>query len=116
MALKLQKLEKIAFGDLEVAPQMTQEKRLRVANLKVTNQNLEEAREILSECFGAYADEVKKFMEKNLFVLDLTRIQVYLTQGQSGLDSFEKRIDTLMEKELEKKMEEAAEQREVEND
>lgn len=116
MALKLSKLEKIAFGDLEVAPQMSQEKRLRVSNLKVTEKNLDEAREILSECFGAYAEEVKSFMEKNLFVLDLTRIQVYLTQGQSGLDSFEKRMETIMEKEMEKKLEETAKQREVEND
>lgn len=102
MALKLQKIEKVEFGDLAVEPKMTQELRLRVSKLKISEANIDTAREILSSCFGEFAAEVKEFMEKNLFIMDLTRIQVYLTQGASGLEGFEKRMDDFMKEEMKK--------------
>ncbi len=102
MALTLAKIEAVKFGDLEVVPKFGKEQELRVRNLKITEDNLEEVAEVMSQCFGAYAADVKDFMLKNLFIMDYTRLHIYLTQGQSGLDSFEKRLDSYMEKEMEK--------------
>ena len=74
-------------------------------NLRIKEDNLEEVRSTLSQCFGDNASEVKAFMEKNMFMMDYVRLQIYLTQGQSGLDNYEKRLDRFMDKEMDKVME-----------
>lgn len=102
MALTLAKIEAVKFGDFEAVPKFGQEQKLRVQELKITEDNLDEVRNVLSACFGDQAEKVKDFMRDNLFLMDYTRLQVYLTQGQSGLDSFERRLDNFMSKELEK--------------
>lgn len=102
MALTLAKIEAVKFGDFESVPKFGQEQKLRVQNLKISEDNLDEVRDTLSKCFGDDADKVKAFMEKNMFLLDYTRLQVYLTQGQSGLDNFERRMDRFMDKEMDK--------------
>lgn len=105
MALTLSKIEAVKFGDFEVVPEFGQEQKLRVQNLRIKEDNLEEVRSTLSQCFGDKASEVKAFMEKNMFMMDYVRLQIYLTQGQSGLDSYEKRLDRFMDKEMDKAME-----------
>lgn len=105
MALTLSKIEAVKFGDLEVVPKFGKELELRIRNLKITDDNLDEAADLISQCFSDKAAEVKEFMTKNLFMMDYTKLQIYLTQGQSGLDSFEKRLDRFMDKEMEKAME-----------
>lgn len=109
MALSLSKIEAVDFGGLRVVPQIDRTQMLRLRELKITEDNLEEAREVLADCFGAHKVEVKDFLEKAPFVLDYTRLQVYLTQGQSGLDSFEKRMDTFMNDQMKKATESANE-------
>lgn len=103
MALNFSKIEPVQFGDLKVDPEVNPEKRLRLQSLKITEDNLDEARELLSSCFGKHADTVSTFMKDNLFLRDYLELQVYLTQGASGLDSFRSRI----EKALDDKMSEA---------
>lgn len=100
MALVFKEIESFKFGDLEVTPQMSTEQKLRVQNLKMAEGNEEEIREVLSACFGDKATEVKIFMERNLFLLDYIQIQVYLTQGQAGLDSLNQRMDKYMDKKV----------------
>lgn len=109
MALSLSKIEAVDFGGLKLVPQIDRTQMLRLRELKITEDNLDEAREILADCFGTHKAEVKDFLEKNPFVLDYTRLQVYLTQGQNGLDGFEKRMDVFMEKQMKKAMEDADE-------
>lgn len=75
---------------------------LRLRELKITDNNLDEAREVLADCFGVHKAEVKEFLEQNPFVMDYSRLQVYLTQGQNGLDGFEKRMDAFMEEQMKK--------------
>ncbi|MCM1218198.1 MAG: hypothetical protein NC548_27245 [Lachnospiraceae bacterium] len=104
MALTFKKIEAFNFGGLKVEPQMTQELDLRVRNLKITTDNLNEARKTLASCFGTNANEVEEFMAKNLFLLDLVKIQVYLTQGDSGLQAYEARMEKFLNKEVEKAM------------
>lgn len=101
MALAFSKIEALKFGNLEVVPQMGAEQRLRVKTLEMKEENIEEIREVLSACFGEKAAEVKAFMEANLFLFDLMQIQIYLSQGQSGLDNLNKRMDKFMDKKIE---------------
>lgn len=109
MALSLSKIEAVDFGGKAFTPQIDRTQMLRLRELKVNDDNLEEAREVLADCFGVHKAEVKEFLEKNPFVLDYSRLQVYLTQGQSGLDNFEKRMDAFMEEQMKKAAEEAGE-------
>lgn len=107
--LTFSKIEKVQFGDLVVEPKVNKENLMRLRGLEITEARIDEAREILSECFGAYATEVRNFMESHMRISDLSRLQVYLSQGASGLDQYdasvnraiEKRMDKLMEKSLE---------------
>lgn len=101
MALSLSKIEAVDFGGLKVEPKIDRTQMLRLRELKVSDDNLEEAQEILADCFGAHKAEVKEFLIKNPFVMDYAKLQVYLTQGQGGLESFERRLDSFMEKQME---------------
>lgn len=109
MALSLAKIEAVDFGGQAFVPQIDRTQRLRLKELKITENNLEEAREVLADCFGTHKAEVKDFLEKAPFVLDYSRLQIYLTQGQSGLDNFEKRMDTFMENQMKEAAEKANE-------
>lgn len=83
MALKFEKKEAIEFGDLKVAPiKIDVEMRLRLQGLAFkTEEELEEAKKLLSECFGGNAGAVKKFMDENMSAMDLQILQGYLLSG-----------------------------------
>ena len=104
MAFNLQfsELQPVTFGKIEAKPIMTQERRLRVANLKIKNTNNAEACEVMSQCFGAYASEVEEFMKTNMSQMDLIKLQTYLVQGETGVADLERRMDNFMEKQMEK--------------
>lgn len=106
MAFRFQKIEKVGFGDLEVEPKMTEEQRLRLHNLKIDPENLTEASDVLSQCFGAYAADVNNFMKKNMFFNDLVRLQMYLTQGPNAVADYDRRLD----KAISEKMKESTDQ------
>lgn len=108
MALTLAKIEAVRFGDFEVVPKFGQEQRKRVQNLRITEENLDEARDVIAACFGDDSEKVKDFMKNNLFLMDYVKLQTYLTQGQFGLDSLEKRMNRYMDKEVDKAVEKAA--------
>lgn len=109
MALTFKEIESFKFGDLEVKPQLTAELKLRVRSLTMKEENEPEIRGVLASCFGDKAAEVKAFMERNLCLMDYVQIQVYLTQGQNGLDRMNAQMSKLMEKSLEKSLAEKGE-------
>lgn len=109
MALHFSELEKISFGSLEIVPKMTQELRLRVADLKIKPNTLDKARKVMSECFGEYAEEVNDFMKQNFSQMDFVRLQTYLVQGDAGLEDLNRRMDAIMDKQIEKALEKATE-------
>lgn len=116
MAFNFSKIEAVRFGDFEVVPKMDREQKLRAQSVKVTEDNLEEVQDVLSACFGVDAARVKEFMKANLFLQDYIQLQIYLTQGQRGLDSYNKRLDIAMEKEMDRALEKLHEEKEGEND
>lgn len=105
MALTLSKIEAVKFGDFEVIPQMDKEQKLRVRNLKIDQDNYEDAIDVLCRCFGSEnSEKVREFMARNMFYMDFIRLKTYLSQGESGLKSLDERVDKFVEKEVEKKM------------
>lgn len=116
MALEIKKIkvEKVLFGDFEATPHMTQEKKLRVSQLKLTAANQEKAMDVLASCFGDDKEVVKEFMKENMFLDDLARLQVYLLRGDAGLAELEARLEKMEDKRLDRALEEmAAEKEEV---
>lgn len=108
MALTLAKIEAVKFGDFELVPQMDKEQKLRIKELNIDQNDFTEAIDILSRCFGSENTErVREFMQKNMFYLDFVRLQTYLSQGESGLNSLDERMEKFMDKEMEKKIEES---------
>lgn len=116
MALAFSKIEALKFGDLTVTPHMDAEKRLRVRNLKMKEANLPTIIETLSACFGDKASEVAAFMKDNLFLMDLIQIQTYLSQGQTGLNALNDRMDKFMDKEIDKVLANKTANKETEDD
>lgn len=102
MSLKLSNLEPVNFGGFTAMPRLGQEQRLRVQSLEIEEDSLDNAREVIAQCFGDDGERVKEFLAQNPFRTDYIRLQIYLTQGQSGLDNFERRMDSLMAKEMDK--------------
>lgn len=102
--LTFSKIEKVQFGDLAVEPKINKENLMRLRNLEITDAKLDEAREILSECFGAYATDVKNFMEKHMYQSDLARLQVYLAQGAAALDTYDESVNKALAKHLDEAM------------
>lgn len=102
--LTFSKIEKVQFGDLTVEPKINKENLMRLRNLEITDAKLDEAREILSECFGAYATEVRNFMENHMYKSDLARLQVYLAQGAAALDTYDKNVSKALEKQMDELM------------
>lgn len=113
--LELRKLESIKFGDFELLPKMDREQQLRVKNLKVSEDNLEEVQDVLSACFGVDAGRVKEFMQKNMFLQDYSALKIYLAEGPSGLESYQKRMDKFMAEAMDKVMTEQLEKMEKTN-
>lgn len=95
MAFSFAKIKPVGFGDFEAIPKMTQEQKLRVSQLKISSQNLTEAQDILSQCFGEKSSDVKAFMQENFHDTDYARLQVYLLDGEKGLEDFNRRLDAL---------------------
>lgn len=93
MALEFKKIEAIKFGDVVVEPKVDVETRLRLQTTKLSNvQEIAEAIDLIASCCGDKADDVKKFIEENLGVVDIARIQAYLAGGKTLLDAIDKKI------------------------
>lgn len=96
MAFNFTKLEPVGFGDFKAMPKLTQELRLRLERLKFkTEADAEKAINVLAECFGDKSTKVKTFMRDNFVPMDYMRLQVYLLQGDKGLEDLERRMDAL---------------------
>lgn len=87
VSLKFEEIKKIQFGDLKVMPQMNQELELRVRGLNPsTEEGIEEAKDVLSSCFGDNKDAVRKFMDANMKGVNLSVLQAYLVGGKQAVD------------------------------
>lgn len=107
MALTFNKLEPVRFGEIVAMPVLSQELKLRVQQLKPEADNMEETRNILSECFGEKSMAVKEFMRENFSNMDYIRLQVYLLNGDKGLEDIERRMDIVSTEEMRKAMQKA---------
>lgn len=108
MALTLSKIDVVKFGDFELLPQMDKEQKMRVRSLEIKQDSYEDAIDVLARCFGSENTErVREFMEKHMFYLDFVRLQTYLTQGASGLESLDDRMEKMLDKEMDRRLEEA---------
>lgn len=87
MDLQFDKIKKIGFGDMAVAPKITPELRMRLKTLDLkTESGLDEAKEVMSSCFGDKAKKVREFMDENMTDVNLSMLQTYLIAGKQGLD------------------------------
>ncbi len=107
MALVFSEIEAVKFGSIEARPVMTREAQLRLGQLKISPTALPDAYEVLSRCFGEKAAQIRAFMEKNLGVGDLSRLQIYLMQGASALENYDRTIAEVMTEEMKRAVDEA---------
>lgn len=102
MSLSFNKIQKINFGGLEVLPKMNTELKMRLQEVDAkTEAGLGEMKQVLSECFGDKASEVRQFMDENMSVIDLYELQAYLLGGDKGVELYHSNLDKAMEKSME---------------
>lgn len=93
--LQFNKLQPVGFGDKEVAPEVTTEVKLRLQNQKGdTEEGLKAMIDLIASCFGAEAEFVKDFMNKNMSILDVYRLQAYLVGGEKMVEMVEANMQT----------------------
>lgn len=93
MALEFNQIEAIKFGDIVVRPKVDMETKLRLQSAKLSNATeMEETIELIANACGDKSKEVKEFIEENLGIVDIARIQAYLAGGQTLLDALDKNM------------------------
>lgn len=97
MALKFNKLEPIEFGDKKYQPTVSPETRRRIVLEMAqpsTAENDEVAIDTICHCFGDKSNEVKEFINANIGQNGIKTLQLYLTEGDKGLEALNKSIET----------------------
>ena len=98
--LQFNKLQPVGFGDKEVTPEITTEKKLRLQNTKGdTEENLKAMIELIASCFGDDSEFVKDFISKHMSLLDIYKLQAYLIGGEKMVEAVEQNMQTALAKE-----------------
>lgn len=83
--LSFEGYQPVRFGGRDCTPKINQELRLRLARLQFNTQaDIDNADDILSDCFPDDKEYVKEFMD-NLAPFDKQQLQAYLVGGASGI-------------------------------
>lgn len=114
MAFTFPTIEPVKFGDFEAVPKMTAEAQLRLSQLKISPENLDEAAKAIAECFGENAEKVEEILRANRLTMEYQRLQAYLLQGQKGLELIDKLLEESINDNLEKALKVAQEDNENE--
>ncbi len=107
MSLKFDKIKPVEFGDFAAMPQLTTEIKLRAQNLKFgTDDQLEQAKDVLASAFGDDKSRVRQFMDENFMgAYALQELQSYLLGGENMLENYRRQIERAVEKKMDKAME-----------
>lgn len=101
MTLKFSGLKPVEFGDNAYKPILDADKRLRLSQLKfATNAQIEDADKVLASCFGSSEAEVLDFLRSDMPVAEKQLLQIYLTQGERGLELYDEIRKEAMESKL----------------
>ena len=93
MALEFNQIEAIKFGDIVARPKVDMETKLRLQSAKLSNAaEMAETIELIANACGDKSKEVKEFIEENLGIVDIARIQAYLAGGKTLLDALDKNM------------------------
>ncbi len=111
LSLKKIKMAPVDFEDFTAMPQVNQELRLRLQNLKFqTEAQLDQAKDVLSSAFPEEKAQVRKFLDDNFVgAITLQELQAYLLGGEASLVEYRERVTRAMDKAIEKSMEEVNE-------
>lgn len=104
--LAFNKYEAVRFGDFKAElTGIDNEVRLKVQALDLTTESgIEEAREVLSKCFGDKSQQVYDFMKANMFPNDLQELQMYIYQGPQGVAKVSSAIDRAIDRSLDRRV------------
>lgn len=86
--LKFDKIKAIQFGELKVRPKKLDkelELRLRALDLS-TESGVEEAIEVMADCFEKHKSEIQAFMRENMTSVQLSVLQAYLVGGKQVVE------------------------------
>lgn len=107
LALKKLKMVPVDFEDFQAMPEVNQELRLRLQNLKFqTESQIDQAKDVISSAFPNDKAQVRQFLDDNFATtITLQELQSYLLGGESALTEFRERTNKAMDTAIEKVME-----------
>lgn len=107
MALEFKETEAVKFGNIIAVPSVDAELKLRIGQIKFgTNEAINSAIEIMSHAFGEKSYEIAEFMHKYMSATQLQKLQAYLVGGEDGLEMYERQMNRLTDKMMDKALEE----------
>lgn len=116
MALTFKKVEQVQFDNIKESPVLTQERRLRIVSLKMSENNREKICETLASCFEKHGDEIKEFMLTNMSLTHLAKLQAYIIDGDDGLKEIEQRTKLATQETIKRALDDYEAKMETENE
>lgn len=106
MTLEFKETEAVKFGSIIAIPSVNAELKLRIGQIRFnTNETVNTAINVLSSAFGDKSYEVAEFMRKNMGANQLQKLQAYLVGGEDGLEMYERQMNRLTDKMMDKALE-----------
>lgn len=92
MALSIKTKQSVEFDGKAYIPEVNTELRMRLGQLNVeTDEDLEEAYEVIASCFPKDKEKVKGLLQQ-ITTVDLQFIRAYLIGGEKTLEAVEKQL------------------------
>lgn len=103
MALQINALEAVTFGDIIATPKLNNEVRLRLSGVKFDNEaEINKAQEVIASAFPEQQAQVLEYLRNNpIPVFELQRVQAYLLNGETAVKAFDETFDKAIDKALE---------------
>lgn len=109
MTLKFSGLQPVEFGDKAYKPILDADKRLRLSQIKFDTKNAtERAEEVMASCFGDDEPIVLDFIRSEMTTQEKQLLQVYLLNGERGLEMYREAYNKVLEEQLAKATQEGA--------
>lgn len=107
LALKKLTLAPVDFEDFQAMPEVNQELRLRLSNLKfATESQINQAKDVLASAFPTEKARVRQFFDDNFSgTITLQELQSYLLGGEEGLEEYRERVHRTLDKTIDKAVE-----------
>lgn len=104
MALQINQLEPVTFGDIQERPVLTAELKLRLDTMEFkTNSDIENAKKVLASAFPQNEAKILEYLNSESTPLfEVMRLKSYLQGGDKAVEAYDNSFKQVIDKVLDK--------------